>query len=134
MFPRWMDSTLLGGAYNALQSYQSSQLVVLSYAVLLSAVLVSAKLIGRKNGALAIGIAVALVMVIPGKAAHSLSHYTMVLAHQVGKYLERSQHQAMFYNVISVGMIWLPWLILDLLPGDEKKNSKKGKKTSKKKD
>mmetsp|Transcript_11414 Transcript_11414/g.12795 ORF Transcript_11414/g.12795 Transcript_11414/m.12795 type:complete len:144 (-) Transcript_11414:13-444(-) len=104
MFPRALDGTMMVGMYEAVNSWEHSQLVVMSYGVLLSTVGATAKIIGRKNGLLVLGIALALLLVIPAKFAQHLSTLTMQFAYELGKYLERPQQQAMFYNITSAAM------------------------------
>mmetsp|Transcript_20890 Transcript_20890/g.43382 ORF Transcript_20890/g.43382 Transcript_20890/m.43382 type:complete len:138 (+) Transcript_20890:78-491(+) len=135
MFPRALDGTMMVGMYEAVNSWEHSQLVVMSYGVLLSTVGATAKIIGRKNGLLVLGIALALLLVIPAKFAQHLSTLTMQFAYELGKYLERPQQQAMFYNITSAAMMWVPWLFVDLLQamGPKEKGAKKTKKKAGKK-
>eukprot|EP00931_Biecheleriopsis_adriatica_P011507 TRINITY_DN112599_c0_g1_i1.p1 TRINITY_DN112599_c0_g1~~TRINITY_DN112599_c0_g1_i1.p1 ORF type:complete len:155 (+),score=37.92 TRINITY_DN112599_c0_g1_i1:26-490(+) len=120
MLPLWMDSTLLGGAYKALNTYEHSQWLLLSYGVATNSAAVIAKLLGRKNGAVALAIFIAIVLIVPARAVQQLSTYTMQVAHQVCKSLEMPQHQATAFNLACIAMIWLPWLILERLqPADD---------------
>mmetsp|Transcript_28586 Transcript_28586/g.51824 ORF Transcript_28586/g.51824 Transcript_28586/m.51824 type:complete len:138 (-) Transcript_28586:80-493(-) len=132
-FPRFMDGSMLVGMHKALSSWQHSQWVVMSYGVLLSSVLALGKSVSRRNVLLGLGLVVALVLLIPAKSAQVLSTYTMQFAHEAGKMLDMPANQPTIYNIASITMMWLPWLISDQFePKEEKKETKRRKKPSKK--
>mmetsp|Transcript_50783 Transcript_50783/g.132100 ORF Transcript_50783/g.132100 Transcript_50783/m.132100 type:complete len:164 (-) Transcript_50783:47-538(-) len=128
MLPRWMDSTLIGGFAVGLNSMQHSQLVLFSYGVLLSLVLATAKIVSRKDKLVALGVCIALLLLIPATMANQLSTATMQLAYHGCKKMDMARYQMNAYNMISVLMGWLPWMIVDVLaPKKEDKPQKRQK-------
>merc|ERR1712166_738011 len=98
---------------------QHSQLLLFSYAVLLSAILTTGKIVALKNKLVALCVCIALLVMIPAATAKQVSTFTMQLAYQACKYMDMAQYQMNAYNGFSVLMIYLPWQLVDMFSPKE---------------
>merc|ERR1711972_661897 len=100
-------------------------MVLFSYGVLLSAVLATSKIVSLKNKVYALAVCVALLVFIPAQTAKQVSTLTMQIAYQVCKKFDMSQYQMNAYNFLSVLMMYLPWLLVELMSPKEEKPRKR---------
>merc|ERR1712217_143832 len=116
---------------DAFSTMQHSHLVLYSYVVLLSITFAAGKIVWQKKKVGAVGICIALLLLIPAVVAKQLSTFTMQLAYQVCKKADMAAYQMNAYNVISVLMMWLPWVVADFVV-PKKEKEKKSKKQRRK--
>merc|ERR1712217_937879 len=88
------------------------------------------RVVWMKNKFGAVGVCAALLLLIPATAAKQLSTFTMQLAYQACKKLDMAHYQMNAYNMISVLMMWLPWVLVDMV--SPKKEDKPRKRRSRK--
>merc|ERR1712194_392359 len=87
-------------------------------------------MVSRKDKLAALGVCVALLLLIPATMANQLSTWAMQIAYHACKKMDMSRYQMNAYNLISVSMGWLPWVIVDFLAPkkeDKPQKRKKGK-------